>query len=219
MNVIVIGCGRVGSELAQRLYERGHRVTVVDHAEESFNNLPEDFRGRTVEGDPLSQDVLLRAGMEHADGVALVTNSDSINAVVANVARVVFGISNVVVRNYDPNWRTIYDAFNLQVVSSSSWGAQRIEELLYDVDMRTVFAAGNGEVEIYEFTAPENWVGKRLRDILPSEGCILAGLTRAGRAILPSEDLIMEEGDILLVSATLEGVEDLRTCISNPQEG
>ena len=210
MNYIVIGCGRVGSELAYRLYQNGHRVTVIDITDEAFANLPHDFRGRTLEGEPLNQDLLRRAGIEQADGVALVTSSDSVNAVVAHVAREVFGITNIVVRNYEPQWRSMYEIFNLQVVSSSSWGAQRLEELLYHVEMHSVFSAGNGEVEIYEFTVPTAWIDKSLKELLPDEGCIPVGLTRAGNAILPDLDAPLVEGDIVLVSATLKGIDELR---------
>jgi len=215
MNIIVVGCGRVGSELAYRLYQSGHRVTVIDIAASAFANLPHDFRGRTLEGEPLNQDILRRAGIDQADGIALVTSSDSVNAVVAQVAREVYGISNIVVRNYEPQWRSMYEVFNLQVVSSSSWGAQRLEELLYHVKMRSVFSAGNGEVEIYEFTVPEAWVDKPIKDLLPDENCIPVGLTRAGTALLPDMDIQLVEGDIVLVSATLKGIEELRNRVAH----
>ena len=84
MNIIVVGCGRVGAELAYRLYKNDHRVTVVDYTETAFHNLPHDFRGRTIVGEALNQNVLLRAGIEHADALAVVTNSDTVNAVVAH---------------------------------------------------------------------------------------------------------------------------------------
>lgn len=214
MNMIVVGCGRVGAELAYRLYQKGNRVTVIDNVASAFANLPPDFRGRTLEGDPLNQDLLRRAGVEQTGGIALVTSSDSLNAVIAHVARTVYGISNVVVRNYEPQWRTMYETFNLQVVSSSSWGAQRLEELLYHVQMRSVFSAGNGEVEIFEFSVPQAWEGKALRDLLPKSDCILAGLTRAGTAMLPDMDFILLEGDVILVSATLNGIEELRNRVA-----
>jgi trk system potassium uptake protein len=214
MNIIVVGCGRVGSELAYRLYKNGHRVTVIDIAASAFANLPADFRGRTLEGESLNQDLLRRAGIEQTDGIALVTSSDSANAVVAHLAREVYGISNIVVRNYEPQWRSMYEVFNLQVVSSSSWGAQRLEELLYHVKMRSVFSAGNGEVEIYEFTVPAQWVDKLIMDLLPNENCIPVGLTRAGTALLPDKNVQLVEGDIVLVSATLKGIEELRNRVA-----
>ena len=218
MEIIVVGCGRVGSELAYRLFQKGHKVAVVDNRVGAFNNLHPDFNGRTIEGEVLNQGVLLRAGIEHADGLAAVTSSDTLNAVVAHLARSVFHTPNVVVRNYDSNWRSLFEVFDLQVISPSSWGAQRIEELIYHQELRTVFSAGNGEVEVYEFTVPKTWAGKALEELLPDEECALAALTRAGRAILPDCNTILMEGDIVLLSATLNGIQALRRRLNLRQE-
>lgn len=85
MNVIIVGCGRVGSELAYRLFLNGHQVTIVDRHSEAFKNLPSDFRGRTLEGDAPSEAVLHRAGIETAQAVAAVTSSDdSLNGVIGH---------------------------------------------------------------------------------------------------------------------------------------
>jgi len=220
MKVIIIGCGRVGIELAQRLYQNRHEVTIIDHNPLTFTELPEGFRGRTVEGDAMNQDILRRAGIETADGLAAVTSSDSINAVAAHVAHQVFEVPNVVVRNFDSRYRRLHESFNLQLISSSSWGAQRIEELLYHKEGHAVHSAGNGEVELYEFTIPESWAGITLGQLLPKQGCVAAALTRAGEARLPEPDTTLEEGDIFLVSATLEGSTALRSCIqSGPGNG
>ncbi len=219
MNIIVIGCGRVGAELAHRLYLHGHQVAVVDHVLAAFDNLSPDFRGRTVEGEVMNQDVLRRAGIEQADGVAAVTNSDSLNAVVAHLARTLYQVPTVVVRNYDPNWRPLHEAFGLQVVSSASWGAQRIEALLYHGEMRSVFSAGNGEVEVYEVVVPVAWQGRKLADLLPGGSCLPAAVTRTGQAFLPAPDTRLEEGDVVHVSATLEGIDSLRKRLAQPQEG
>ncbi len=210
MNVIVVGCGRVGAELAYRLYQKGHQVTVIDQAASAFDNLPPDFHGHTVEGEVLNQDVLRRLGIEQADGLAAVTNCDSLNAVVAHVASTVYHVPNVVVRNYDPNWRVWHEAFGLQVVSSSSWGAQRIEELLSHADIRTIFSAGNGEVEIYELVVPEAWRGRSLQELFRGAPCRAVALTRSGRAMLPSDEIILEACDVVHLSATPEGVEALQ---------
>lgn len=219
MNFIVIGCGRVGAELAYRLYKRGHQVTAVDYLNSAFSNLPADFRGRTIQGDALNQQVLHRAGIEKADGVALVTSSDTVNAVVAHAAQVVYGISNLVVRNYDPRWRSLYESFGLQVVSSSSWGAQRIEELLYEKEVRTLLSAGNGEIEIYELAMPAAVDGITVGELIPDEQeCLAVSLTRAGRAIIPTPETKIAAWDIFLVSATYEGMAALRQRISQHEE-
>lgn len=211
MNIIVIGCGRVGAELAYSLFIEGHRVSVIDNKEAAFLNLPHDFRGRTIVGEALNRNILLRAGADTADGLAVVTNSDTINAVVAHAVRSVFGIQNIVVRNYDPLWRPVFEIFNLQIVSSTSWGAQRLEEMLYHSELRSVFSAGNGEIEIYEFNLPASMHGQKASQLIsmPDE-CSLVGLTRAGKAMLPNPNTIFETNDVLLVSATIKGIECLR---------
>ena len=150
MYVIVVGCGRMGSDLTARLSRRGHAVTVVDFVGSSFQHLDPAYRGRTIEAESLGEGVLKRAGIEHAHALAAVTNSDAVNAVVAHVARIVFKVPNVVARNYDPRWRPLHEALGLQSVSSTVWGAQRFEEMLETPSLRSVFSAGNGEVEVYE---------------------------------------------------------------------
>ena len=209
MRVIVVGCGRIGSDLAYRFFQGGHQVTVVDRTAAAFERLHHEFRGRTVEGEVLSQDVLQRAGLGEAEGLVAVTNSDSVNAVVAHVAKVVFRIPSVVVRNYDPRSMLLHEAFGFQVVSSTRWGAQRIEELLQHGFVRTVFSAGNGEVEVYELHVPESWRGRRLSDLSAGNRCLVVALTRGGTAMLPSGEMTVDTGDVVHLSATREGIEEL----------
>lgn len=209
MKFIVVGCGRVGAELAHRLYLNGHQVVVVEKDEAAFQNLPVEFKGRLIEGQVLGYDVLRRAGAAEADGLAAVTSSDTLNAVIAHVAREKFEIPNIVVRNYDSRWRHTLEAFNLQLVSSSSWGAQRIEELLYQQETRTIYSSGNGEVELYEFTVRDEWDGRRLDELLPDNNCVIASLSRSGRAMIPTREMILQSGDVVVVSATLEGSQEI----------
>jgi trk system potassium uptake protein TrkA len=218
MKIIIIGCGRLGSELAYRLFRRGHEVTIVDNKASAFQHLSLDFAGRLNEGDALDQDVLERAGVASADALAAVTSSDAINIVVGHVARQVYKIPKVVARNFDPSCCTIFDAFGVHMIASSSWGAQRLEEMLYHSDVRTVFSAGNGEVEVYELPIPPSWQGRPLKDLANIEGCLLISLTRAGRAMLPDLTVHLEGGDIVHASATFEGIENLRNILTNKSE-
>jgi trk system potassium uptake protein len=217
MNVIVVGCGRVGAELAYSLYKRGHKVVVIDLNADAFRNLPPDFRGRTLQGDVLTPDVLLRAGIEHTDALAAVTPSDSVNAVVAHTARVAFNVPQIVVRDYDPPKRALHEAFGLQVISPSVWGAQRIEELLGGDQLRAVFSAGNGEIEVYEFTVPERWRGHPLKEYVHNGRSQVIALTRAGRAVQPDPEMLLETDDVVHVSSTQEGIEGLRKRLKEAQ--
>jgi trk system potassium uptake protein TrkA len=204
----------MGAELATRLFRRGHEVSVIDDNGMAFSKLPADFEGRINEGDAVNRDVLHRSGIEKADAVAAVTDSDVLNAVIGHLARTYFHVPNVVVRNHDPRYRPILEAFGLQMVSALSWGAQRVEEMLYDSTVHAVFSAGNGEIEIYEISIPEHWDGHTVGDLLSSSAGAPVSVTRAGRAALPSPNMVLHTGDVLHVSATLEGVEDLRKRMS-----
>lgn len=219
MNFIVVGCGRVGAELCYHLFTRGHHVVVVDINKEAFNRLHPDFRGRTLEGEGLAEGVLERAGIHEADGLAAVTNSDTLNAVVAHAARTIYNVPNVVARNYDPNLKTVIEAFGLQTVGSTYWGAQRVEELLMNPSQRMVYSAGNGEVEVYEVRISEEWNGRTLRELLePLKQCFPVALARAGRSFLPEPEMELQTGDMLDVSSTFEGIGDLTARLSNKAE-
>ena len=154
----------------------------------------------------MNQQVLLRAGIEEADAVACVTNSDALNAVVGHVAKTVYNVPKVVVRNYDNRLRHIFDLFHLQVISSSIWGAQRLDEMITKTPARTIFSAGNGEVEIYEITVTEAIAGKAIRDLNVPGKSLVVSLTRDGRAVLPAEDETLVLSDMLCISATTEGI-------------
>jgi trk system potassium uptake protein len=207
MNFIVVGCGRVGAELSYHINK------------DAFNRLHPDFRGRTLEGEGLAEGVLERAGIQEADGLAAVTNSDTLNAVVAHAARTVYNVPNVVARNYDPNLRTVIEAFGLQIVGSTYWGAQRVEELLMNPLQRMVYSAGNGEVEVYEVRIPDEWDGRTLEELLePLDQCYPVALSRAGRSSLPEPGMKLETGDLLDVSSTFEGIGALTARLSQKAE-
>ena len=219
MKFIVIGCGRVGAELSYHLYNSGHQVVVVDLKKEAFNRLNPDFRGRTLEGEGLAETVLERAGIREADGLAAVTNSDALNAVICHAAREFFNVPVVVARNYDPSLRRVIETFGLQTVGSTVWGAQRVEEMLMNPSEKVVYSAGNGEVEIYEIRIPDEWNGKSLGSLLDSlKECYPVALTRAGRSFLPDAETEFQSGDLLNISSTFEGIGELTARLSNKAE-
>jgi trk system potassium uptake protein len=210
MNFLIVGCGRLGAELGYSISQKGHRVTVIDNHIDAFRNLHQNFSGRTVIGEATDEEVMRRANIEETDGVAVVTSSDSLNIVVAHLVRTVFHISTVIVRNYDPKLRSLYETFDFQVVSSTGWGAQRIEGLLYHHEFRPVFSAGHGEVEILEFTIPPMWNGRLLGELVP-DGCQPVALTRSGQAFLPGNDCVLQMEDVLLISANSSAMDTLHT--------
>jgi trk system potassium uptake protein TrkA len=210
MYVIVVGCGRVGADLAGRLSRGGHDVTVIDHVGSSFEHLDPAYRGRTIEAEPLSEGVLKNAGAERADALAAVTNSDAVNAVASRIARSIFQVPVVVSRNYDPRWRALHEALGVHTVSTTLWGARRIEQLLENPGLRAVFSAGNGEVEVYELVIGGHWAGQALSSLVDGIPCAPVSLTQGGKARVAEADARLGDGDLLHVAATRVNAERLR---------
>lgn len=216
--IIIVGCGRVGVELALSISKKNHAVTVVDSNPRSFERLGSAFVGRTVLGEVLDRDVLKRAGIETADAFAAVTTSDSVNIMTAWVARDKFKVERVVARVYNPRRTPIYEQLGLQTIASSSWGAQRIEQLILHPGLQSMCSAGNGEVQVYEITVPDEWAGRRASEIIPP-GAQPVALARAGRGALLSGDTVLAAHDIIQVSATAEGVAGLRERLKSAGKG
>ncbi len=209
-DILIVGCGRMGVELALSIHRQGYPVAVMDCNPRAFDRLGPAFGGRTVLGDALDQDALQRAGVQTAHGLAAVTASDSTNAVVARVARDFYQVQHVVARVYDPGQSAIYEMLGIQTVATSSWGARRFEQLLLHPTLLSVHAAGNGEVQIYEVSVPEGWNGRPLSDLIPAGSALPVSVARGGRGMLPAADFRLQSADVLQVSATADGAAALR---------
>lgn len=207
MKFIVLGCGRMGVGLARILSARGHSVTVLDRDPSALERLDASFSGKRIVGSGFEREVLLRAGIERADGLAAVTSSDETNLVVARLARNVFRVPRVVARLYDPGKVEAYRRLGVQIVAPVSWAMDRFADLLSYSELDTVLSLGAGEVEIVEVDVPVLLVGKRVREVtVPGEVHVVA-LSRGGKAFLPTSETVFEREDsvhIALLAASSE---------------
>ncbi|MBX5489954.1 MAG: TrkA family potassium uptake protein [Chloroflexi bacterium] len=130
MYVIIMGCGRVGARLARLLSDAGHEVLVLDVNSHAFWRLGSDFKGRTMVGNGIDQDVLRRAGIERADAFAAVTQGDNRNIMAAQMAKYLFHVPRVVTRIYDPIRQDTYSALGLHAISPTVLGAEALLQAL-----------------------------------------------------------------------------------------
>lgn len=210
MKIIVTGCGRLGSGLAQAMARRGHAVTVVDEDPAAFERLGPSFKGRTVAGSPIDREALLAAGVERADGLAAVTASDETNMVSARVALQVFRVPRVVVRLYDPLKAEIYRRLGLQTITPITWGINRIADLLCHSRLDTIVSLGSGEVDIVEAEAPAALVGRTVAEVtVPGEIGVVA-ISRGGRTFLPTIGAVFHKGDLVHLAALGASADRLR---------
>lgn len=210
MRLIVIGCGRMGSGLAQTLGERGHAVTVVDRDPAAFEVLGPAFSGRTVVGVGFDRDTLLEAGIARADGLAAVTASDETNVVAARLARLMFRVPRVVARLYDPRKAEIYRRLGIQTISTTAWGIHRIAELLGYSEIDSIASLGSGEVDLVEVAVPHLLAGRDVSTLaVPGEVQVVA-ISRGGATFLPAPGTRLMEGDMLHLGVLVSSIERVR---------
>ena len=108
MNVIIVGCGRVGSTLARLMHSEGNHVTIIDTISESFRRLGAKYKGQRIIGNGTDEDVLKRAGIENCDVFVAVTQGDNRNIMASQIAREIYGVERVINRINDPVRAEIY---------------------------------------------------------------------------------------------------------------
>ncbi len=211
MNLIIAGCGRVGSKLAHAVASKGHTVVIIDRDPQAFQRLEPEFQGRTLQGDVRDQNVLNRAGIEKADGFAAVTSIDEINLVAAHTAYDLYDVPNVVARVFDPVHSTAFKHAGLQTVIASSWTAHRIEQLMTHPGITELESLGNGEVLLVEVQVFNHLAGKRLNDFSAEGSCQPVALVRAGHAELSEPSHTLKEGDLLVVAVLSSNLPQLES--------
>ncbi len=212
MKVIIMGCGRVGEQVSMLMSEEGHEVVVIDQDGEALARLGPGFRGKRVKGIGFDRDILLSAGIEQADAFAATSASDTANIIAARIARNVFHVPRVVARLFDPRKAEIYRRLGLMTISSTTWGAERIHELIMHSELDPVRSFGNGDVHLLEIEAPYHLVGRMVRDLIIAGEISVVAITRQSRAFLPMLGTELRAGDLLhlvVLASAMHRLEDL----------
>jgi trk system potassium uptake protein TrkA len=129
-NTIIIGCGRLGANLANTLSESGEGVTIIDANPEAFRKLSPSFGGIVLAGDATELFVLTEAGIEDSEAVISVTNKDNTNILVAQIAKELFHIHHVIARLYDPDREMVYRELGIDTICPAVLSAKEIDKLL-----------------------------------------------------------------------------------------
>ncbi|MBE5982755.1 MAG: TrkA family potassium uptake protein [Paenibacillaceae bacterium] len=132
---IIIGCGRLGANLANTLSDNGDDVLIIDKNKEAFRKLSPAFGGLTLNGDATDLDILLEAQISNATTVIAVTNNDNANILVAQIAREIFHIERVIARLYDPEREYVYHEFGIDTICPAVLSVKEIDKILSRPDM------------------------------------------------------------------------------------
>lgn len=127
---LIVGCGRLGAGLADTLSGEGEDVLILDREKSAFRKLSSSFGGLTLEGEGTDLDVLKEAGIDRADTVIAVTDSDNVNILIAQLAREVFSVGRVIARLYDPERECVYRELGIDTICPALLSANEIDKLL-----------------------------------------------------------------------------------------
>jgi len=213
MKIIVVGCGRMGSGLAQTLSRKGHSVTVIDLDPAAFERLPSSFNGEKITGVGFDREVLIKAGIERADGLAAVTTSDEANAVIARIASLIFRVPKVVARLYDQRKAEIYKRLGIQTIDPATWGITRVYDLLCYSQLNTVVTFGSGDVDVVEVEVPALLIGRTVRELTLSGEFIVTAITRNNKTFLPTLGTEFKKRDLLNIAVEVKSSDRLKAML------
>ena len=214
MHVVVVGCGRVGRELAVTLVGAGHSVGVVDKKASAFRRLPPELASSAVLGYGFDRDTLLSAGIDRALAVAAVTNGDNSNILTARVARESFGIEHVVARIYDPQRATVFQRLGISTVATVSWTTDQVLRRLLPDEDHVDWLDATGGVGLVELAGPTALAGTKVAALDEPGDWATSIVTRMGTARVATADLVAQEGDRVHVTVRLDALDRLRARFS-----
>jgi trk system potassium uptake protein TrkA len=218
MRVLIMGFGRVGSELALQLGKAGHECVIIDKKPSAFDRLPPGFDARTIVGIGFDRDVLEEAGIKEADAFIAVSNGDNSNIVSARIALERYHVPRVIARIYDPQRAEIYQRLNIPTVATTTWGVKQIMLMLSHSREEIKESLIGGDLFRMRVPVPDHLVGKRV-DSINSEGKVLvAGVDRMGSGFIPVGSSTFQQGDIVQLILQKDGLDILDNTFAAPAE-
>jgi trk system potassium uptake protein TrkA len=197
-----VGCGRVGSALANNLTGAGHSVAIIDKRPEAFARLGANFDGLAIAGIGFDRDRLIEAGIERAGAVAAVTSGDNSNIMIARVARETFGVERVVARIYDPRRAAIYQRLGIPTVATVAWTSERVLRRILPDEPAVEWVDPSANVMLIERVVPGSWAGHPLHELEVGGQIRVMALSRLGVTTVPSDDIVVQEGDVVYLAVS-----------------
>ena len=218
MQVVIMGCGRVGSELTLQLGRAGHDVVIIDKKPEAFDRLPPGFDARTIVGLGFDRDVLEEAGIKDADAFIAVSNGDNSNIVSARVALEHYHVPNVIARIYDPQRAEIYQRLNIPTVATTTWGVKQIMLMLTHAREEIKESLGGGELFRMRVPVPDHLIGKSVSQLNEDGKVLVAGVDRMGSGFIPVPSSTFQQGDVVQLILQKDGLDILDELLAPASE-
>lgn len=205
MNILIVGCGKVGSMLASELDRMGHDVAVLDREEAHFTLLDSDFSGYTISGVPIDQDVLKRAGIEGCDAILAMTEDDNVNIMVCQMAKDIFHTKTVLARIFDPKREKIFSTFNIRTISPNNLTVDMVLSALSGTYEARHTVIGNAVLSYYTVYPQKEWIGRYLKDLRVTDTHLLGTLHLNGDfTLIQNDQETLRPGDLLVAARIID---------------
>jgi trk system potassium uptake protein TrkA len=206
---MIVGCGRVGSQLALLLSQEGHNVVIVDKNPESFKRLGGAFNGVTAAGNGFDEVFLKELKIDRQDAFVAVTSGDNTNLMATQIAKKIFKVPRVIARVYDPKRADIYKKLGMDIISGTALVAAMIRDKIIE-NRFTGYLVETGELGVIEISVGEDLKGKRVNDINMPDEFLVTVIDRKKRVIIPQPDTKLEAGDKAIGVVRTSSLEKVR---------
>ena len=200
--------------LAHSLESLGHSVAVIDQDASAFRRLGTDFKGATIKGVGFDREHLIEAGIERAEAFAAVSSGDNSNILAARTARETFGVTNVVARIYDPRRAEVFERLGIPTVATVSWTNEQIIRHILPAGVSQEWRDPNGQVALAQVEIHTGWVGMSLHKIEEHTKIRIAMLTRLGSSVLPNQQSVLQEGDLVHILAQISDLPTIESILA-----
>ncbi len=205
MNILIIGCERVGAALAMTMCERGHDVSVMDRRADAFERLDDSFTGLTFKGVPIDNDNLEAAGIESCDVVCAITDNDNENIMVAQIAKEVYKVPKVLACIQDIDKEKVYQE-DMNSICPTQLTLDAVSSAIDEYDEQQWVRFSNHKVKFYSMPVPKEYIGLSTVEIDFEENEILYAIIGKGGnlTLVNNANILMKEGDTLVFSKLID---------------
>jgi K+ transport systems, NAD-binding component len=207
MNIIIVGCGRFGSTLANELSDAVHNVSVIDRDNERLNVLGSGFNGVKIKGIEYDDEILKEAGIGTADALLAVTPDENINITVSLIAKEIYKVPQIIARIVNPGRQNIYEELEIKTINPIQLGANILKTKL-SVNKTGTLTVINKDYEIAEVLINKE---KRftVKELEEKYTCVISAILKEEEFIFPSKDKFVKPGERIICTIGKNNLERL----------
>jgi len=219
VHAVIVGCGRVGAELAQVLESRGFTVSIIDKDALAFEQrLLPGFSGKKLTGVGFDREILEQAGIRNAEIFVAVTRGDNTNIVSARIAKEYYKVPRVAALIYDPRRAQMYERLGISTVAEVAWATDQMLSRVLPSAKSIEWTIGSGEVVVIGIPSPKGFIGRPIEELRDPGKSRVVALTRFGKTQIPDLKTIIQEGDFLHLAVLRGALEEMHEQLGFSEE-